>query len=505
MAAALYVLERAETTFFAATQREQAVSFGRAQAELLREQKATARETLLRQHEAAHLTITRVLRNALWSARLAPFVAAARAIPIDHCMERIESAARKDCFAKAGARIRGLPEFGAVDAAVQSFMSGTTVFKVKVYDLRGLTVYSSEHVQIGEDKSDNAGWLSAALGKPASMLVHRDRFNSFDGIVENRDLLQSYVPVPGRDGAIAAVFEIYSDVTPLLGQLEAVSDRMEDAASASQADVATRAEDNQSRVESQSRQHFVILWLLLLALYGSLLALVRHGQRLIDGQAAEREQAMRREHLLHRERMAALATMAAEASHNIGNPLAVITQLAEQMASSPREADDRSARRILEQAERIALMTQRIRRFASERSEVAEPLDANRMVAEVVEFMAFDDRYRATPIQHRLAHDLPACVGIPQHLHEALMSLLQAHAEAGAQGSPGRRILVRTETAEDEVIIALHCACAAPAGPCGISLGDPRLESSRRRVQGMGGRLQSTGMTTKIFLKALGT
>jgi signal transduction histidine kinase/DNA-binding response OmpR family regulator len=50
--------------------------------------------------------------------------------------------------------------------------------------------------------------------------VHRNRFNAYDGDVTNRDLMQSYVPVSGGGSTrVVGVFELYTDVTPLITSL----------------------------------------------------------------------------------------------------------------------------------------------------------------------------------------------------------------------------------------------------------------------------------------------
>jgi signal transduction histidine kinase len=94
--------------------------------------------------------------------------------------------------------------------AVAESVKGLTVVKVKIYDRSGRTIYSSEARQIGEDKSGNAGFIAARGGNPASELTHRGSFSAFEQVVENLDVLSSYVPaVRGGAGEVEAVFEIY--------------------------------------------------------------------------------------------------------------------------------------------------------------------------------------------------------------------------------------------------------------------------------------------------------
>ena len=62
---------------------------------------------------------------------------------------------------------------------IRQLTDDSTIIKVKIYAPNGNTVYSSEFSQIGDDKSDNSGFLTALGGGVASELVYKDTFNAF--------------------------------------------------------------------------------------------------------------------------------------------------------------------------------------------------------------------------------------------------------------------------------------------------------------------------------------
>lgn len=112
------------------------------------------------------------------------------------------------------------PEGREIQGVVREISVGLPVLKIKIYNLNGLTVYSSDSDQIGENKSTNPGYFSAAKrGTPASKLTFRDSFSSFEGAVQDRDLVESYLPIRQGDGQIEGVFELYTDVTPLMAEI----------------------------------------------------------------------------------------------------------------------------------------------------------------------------------------------------------------------------------------------------------------------------------------------
>ena len=203
----------------------------------------TALNDLIALEESKNVALTRASANSHWQ-QFAPFVTSASGLSADE--------------------LRAHPEIARLHQAVTAQMNGLSVLKVKIYNLEGLTVFSTEAKQIGDDKSANAGFLSARSGKVASELTHRDTFSAFEGTVEDRDVLSSYIPV-GRGGPTApieGVFELYSDVTPFLERLERT-----------QADVV------------------IVVTLTLASLYVALFFIVRHADGIIQRQHIESERA----------------------------------------------------------------------------------------------------------------------------------------------------------------------------------------------------------------------
>lgn len=102
-----------------------------------------------------------------------------------------------------------LDEFGK---SLVEMVRNSDIVKVKIFNPQGLTVYSTDPAQIGEDKSQHPNFVVARAGGVSSELDHRERFVSYSGTLENIDILSSYIPMM-EDGRVVAVFEQYQDVT----------------------------------------------------------------------------------------------------------------------------------------------------------------------------------------------------------------------------------------------------------------------------------------------------
>lgn len=152
------------------------------------------------EHEnRADADLARAFANALWP-EFAQFVRYASHIPNQELGQR--------------------DEITRLNQAVSQLIKGLNVVKVKIYNLDGLTVFSTDFSQIGDDKSSNPGFISAKAGIISSELTFREQFSAFEGEIVNRNLLSPYIPIRQHDDApVEAVFEIYSDVTELIDDI----------------------------------------------------------------------------------------------------------------------------------------------------------------------------------------------------------------------------------------------------------------------------------------------
>ena len=115
---------------------------------------------------------------------------------------------------------RDNPSLRSIDLRVRRLTKGTDLVKVKIYNMQGLTIYSSDPTQIGESKANNKGFEEASQGRVASETTYRGKFGSFDGEIYQRNMVSSYVPVKSGD-SVEAVVEVYVDRTTSIEGLDA--------------------------------------------------------------------------------------------------------------------------------------------------------------------------------------------------------------------------------------------------------------------------------------------
>lgn len=226
---------------------------------------------MLQQQEAGNTNLTTVFANALWQRHFS------------HLLHESDGKNSQDL--KNNSRIR------EIHSEVVALMRGSATYKIKVYDPAGRTVYSSELEQIGEDKSGNPGFVGAMSGQTRTELVHKARFSAFEQVVENRDLIQSYIPqYDTAQGKPAGVFEIYSDATPFLAELR--------------------------RTEMQLG---LLVGGALALLFGALYLIVRRAQNIIQQQSKEKLNAQQQ--LAQTEKMAELGQLVAGVTHQLNTPI----------------------------------------------------------------------------------------------------------------------------------------------------------------------------------------
>jgi len=162
-------------------------------------------EDLKRQGARNNATLTQAFSNAIW-----PQI-------------RIFSSDIRSQHGDRGTLYRILLPHEVISETVRRLAADTPVMKIKVFDLKGYVMYSSEQGQIGSRaETDIEFQKTFSSGTVTSELGFRKTFDSINGNVNDRWVLSSYLPIRNvENGEVEGVVEIYSDVTSLYQNIKA--------------------------------------------------------------------------------------------------------------------------------------------------------------------------------------------------------------------------------------------------------------------------------------------
>lgn len=176
---------------------------------------------------------------------------------------------------------------------------------------------------------------------------------------------------------------------------------------------------------------------------GQLMGAVNHMATVLDKR--EKELMIERQKYFHQEKMAAVGALAAGVAHEIGNPIAAISGIVQEMrdarASGACNNPDHSCHNgmncqactpgpdckpsmIQTQIHRLAAITREIAEFASPQPVDSQLLDLNALVRSTSSFVRYDHRLQNVSLELDLDSQLPAIVGVGDQLTQVVFNLL---------------------------------------------------------------------------------
>jgi two-component system NtrC family sensor kinase len=175
----------------------------------------------------------------------------------------------------------------------------------------------------------------------------------------------------------------------------------------------------------------------------------------------EKELVIARQKFFHREKMAAVGALAAGVAHEIGNPIAAMSGVLQEMVAEQkagrRQLKEGSKLDVLQtQIQRLSAITREISGFAAPQPMERQLLDINGLVRTTSGLMGYDKRMNKVSVRLELDNQLPAIYGVADQLTQVIMNLLINAADALSLKEDGEReIILRSEISGDNVCLTV--------------------------------------------------
>ncbi|MGD8560036.1 MAG: HAMP domain-containing sensor histidine kinase [Gammaproteobacteria bacterium] len=200
-----------------------------------------------------------------------------------------------------------------LDEPIGDMVKGTNILKVKIFNTNGLTVYSTDQSQLGQQMS--ADYLGNVANEKNQIISHgsiKNHIKSWNGeTLENRFVISSYLPLRYFNNYhVEGVFEIYNDATDIYNQI------------------------NISQIKFAT-----VLTVTLSLIYLILFVFVRRADRAIHNNfelAVARDSARQANH--------AKSEFLANMSHELRTPLNAVIGYSEMLEENARERNDEEAK-----------------------------------------------------------------------------------------------------------------------------------------------------------------
>ena len=175
----------------------------------------------------------------------------------------------------------------------------------------------------------------------------------------------------------------------------------------------------------------------------------------------ERQLEIARQQWFHREKMAAIGSLAATIAHEVNNPIAAISGIAEAIldtrAANLCSGEGCRPELILEQTHRISQITHQLSEMTSPYSPDPQVLDLNALLRRTCAILRYDKRFDGLEFKFDLDPREPTVNAVADHLTQVLMNLLINAADATGEVA-GRRPSITVETKGDASEVVLTVA-----------------------------------------------
>ncbi len=311
-------------------------------------------------------------------------------------------------------QLRNKTLFNRLDKVVRNTLHSFSVETVNMFDReQNVIFYSFDKKLVGRKGLGGIDYQQALLGKSRSKLIRRGGFWGLMFGAPREGELRTYVPLRAEkplsniEGPILGVFEIVQDLS----------------------------EDYRTIIHFKHR-----IILTSVAIMSVLFLILRHvvkrGEEIIEKRAQER--LLLKEKLSHAERLASLGEMVAGISHEIRNPLGIISSTGELLKQkiAPTDTEVKLADVIVEEADRLNGIVTDFLNFARPQAPNLMPCKVDEVIKKNLTFLAPEINKNSYEVHTRFASDIPEIQADPGLLYQAFLNILlnamQAMPEGGA-------------------------------------------------------------------------